>query len=158
MTKSALVCFGILAALPVVAADITRHANTASPLPISTAVEVDDLLFHSGLIPSPANPDAESGTREYWGDTEAQTHSVLGKLRDSLAAKGYSLADVVKLNVYLVGDPELSGSMDFGGFMAAYNQYFGEASDGQLPARTVVQIAGLVAPGMLVEIEAVAAR
>jgi enamine deaminase RidA (YjgF/YER057c/UK114 family) len=48
--------------------------------------------------------------------------------------------------------------MDFSGFMSAYTRYFGEASGGALPARAVVQVAGLVAPGMMVEIEAIAAR
>jgi enamine deaminase RidA (YjgF/YER057c/UK114 family) len=137
---------------------VVRHANTGSSLPISTAVEVGGLLFHSGVIPSPANTEAERGTAAFWGNTEEQTDSVLSKLQASLQGKGMDMENIVKLNVYLVGDPEKGDRMDFRGFMKAYTRYFGEASNGQLPARAVVEIAGLVAPGMLVEIEAVAAR
>ena len=43
--------------------------------------------------------------------------------------------------------------MDFAGFMAAYSQFFGTKEQPNLPARSTVQVAGLVAPGMLVEIE-----
>ena len=43
--------------------------------------------------------------------------------------------------------------MDFDGFMAAYSQFFGTAEQPNLPARSTVQVAGLVQPGMLVEVE-----
>jgi enamine deaminase RidA (YjgF/YER057c/UK114 family) len=43
--------------------------------------------------------------------------------------------------------------MDFEGFMAAYSQHFGTKEQPNLPARSTVQVAGLVAPGMLVEVE-----
>jgi enamine deaminase RidA (YjgF/YER057c/UK114 family) len=137
---------------------VVRHANEASSLPISTAVEVNGLMFHSGVIPSPADSTAERGSAEFWGNTETQTDSVLSKIQASLQAKGLDIADIVKLNVSLVGDPANGNRMDFSGFMSAYTQYFGEASGGALPARAVVQVAGLVAPGMMVEIEAIAAR
>ena len=57
------------------------------------------------------------------------------------------------MTVYLVGDPAKGGRMDFDGFMAAYTQFFGTKEQPNLPARSTVQVAGLVAPGMLVEIE-----
>jgi enamine deaminase RidA (YjgF/YER057c/UK114 family) len=47
--------------------------------------------------------------------------------------------------------------MDFLGFMEAYTQYFGTAEQPNLPARSAVQVAGLVNPGMLVEIEVIVA-
>jgi enamine deaminase RidA (YjgF/YER057c/UK114 family) len=55
--------------------------------------------------------------------------------------------------VYLVGDPAKDGRMDFAGFMEAYTQYFGTKEQPNLPARSTVQVAGLAAAGMLVEIE-----
>ena len=61
--------------------------------------------------------------------------------------------DVVAMTVYLVGDPAKGNRMDFDGFMAAYSQFFGTAEQPNLPARSTVQVAGLVQPGMLVEIE-----
>jgi enamine deaminase RidA (YjgF/YER057c/UK114 family) len=48
--------------------------------------------------------------------------------------------------------------MDFAGFMKAYTQYFGTPEQPNLPARSAVQVAGLAAPGMLVEIEVILAR
>jgi enamine deaminase RidA (YjgF/YER057c/UK114 family) len=48
--------------------------------------------------------------------------------------------------------------MDFDGFMTAYRRYFGTEAQPNLPARSTFQVAGLAAPGMLVEIEVVLAR
>ena len=75
-----------------------------------------------------------------------------------LAASGLTLADVVKMNVFMVGDPAHGGAMDFAGLMKAYGKAFGEATQGKLPTRTTVQVAALPVPGALVEIEVVAAR
>jgi enamine deaminase RidA (YjgF/YER057c/UK114 family) len=83
---------------------------------------------------------------------------VLAKIAQELAASGLVMGDVVKMNVFLVGDPARGGTMDFDGLMRAYGRHFGTASGGRLPARTTVQVAGLPIPGALVEIEVVAAR
>ena len=72
---------------------------------------------------------------------------------------GLGFGDVVKMTVFLVANPASSeGHMDFKGFMEAYTQYYGTAEQPNLPARSAVQVAGLAAPGMLVEIEVVVAR
>jgi enamine deaminase RidA (YjgF/YER057c/UK114 family) len=68
------------------------------------------------------------------------------------------MGDVVKMQVFLVGDPELDGRMDFDGLMRACRKFFGTEAQPNLPARSALQIAGLVAPVMLVEIEVVAVR
>ena len=68
------------------------------------------------------------------------------------------MADVVKMNVYLVGDPRKDGMMDFEGLMKAYLRHFGTEAQKNLPARTTVQVVGLPLPGALVEIELIAAR
>ena len=63
------------------------------------------------------------------------------------------------MTVFLVGDPEMDGKMDFAGFMKAYTQYFGTKEQPNLPARSAVQISGLAGgPGMLIEIEMVIAK
>ena len=62
------------------------------------------------------------------------------------------------MQIYLVGVPELNGAMDFQGMMRAYRKYFGTEAQPNLPARSAFQVAGLAAPGMLVEIEVVLAR
>ena len=99
------------------------------------------------------DPKAAEGSPEYWGDTRTQALSVFGRIKESLDSLGLSFKDVVAMTVYLVGDPAKDGKMDFEGMMAAYTQFFGTKEQPNLPARSTVQVAGLVAPGMLVEIE-----
>lgn len=147
-----------LAATSVSAAEIKRY-STGSDFPIAAAVEVNDVVYESGKVPGPKDPSAEKNTRAYWGNTEEQTINVMERIKASLESKGLTMADVVKMTVFLVGDPELGGKMDFAGFMKGYTRYYGEAAkQPNLPARSAVQIAGLVAEGMLVEIEVIAIR
>lgn len=139
------------------AAEIVRHPlSGGSKFPIARAVEVPagkKIYFHSGITPAPLDAKAAEGSPEYWGDTRTQTLSVFGRIKESLDPLGLSLKDVVAMTVYLVGDPAKGGRMDFAGFMSAYTQFFGTPEQPNLPARSTVQVAGLVAPGMLVEIE-----
>jgi enamine deaminase RidA (YjgF/YER057c/UK114 family) len=115
-------------------------------------------VVHSGHTPAPAHAEAERGTAAYWGDTKAQTLSVFARMKESLDSLGLGFGDVVAMTAYLVGDPAKGARMDFDGFMEAYRQHFGTAEQPKLPARSTVQIAGLAAPGMLVEIEVLLAR
>jgi enamine deaminase RidA (YjgF/YER057c/UK114 family) len=139
------------------AAEVIRHPlGGGSKFPIARAVEVPagkTIIFHSGTTPAPANPKAPAGSQEYWGDTKAQTLSTFARIEESLDSLGVDFGNVVAMTVFLVGDPAKEGRMDFDGFMQAYSQYFGTAEQPNLPARSTVQVAGLVAPGMLVEIE-----
>ena len=91
-------------------------------------------------------------------DTKAQTISILTKIGDILKAEGYGYGDVVMMRVLLVGDPAMGGKMDFAGMMKGYTQFFGTADQPNKPARVTVQVAALVAPGMLAEIEVQAAK
>ena len=141
--------------------NVVRHAlPNNSTFPISRAVEVSPgttLIYHSGQLPSPANPDAERGTREYAGDTEHQAMTVLKKFEKSFESLGVGFEDVIKMTVFLVGDPELDGRMDFGGFMKSYSKFFGTEEQPNKPARSAVQINAL-AGGWLIEIEMVLAK
>lgn len=151
-----LICF----ITPVAQAEIVKRYPLpgGSTFPISAAVEVGQVVYESGKIPSPHQPDAEKNSRAYWGDTEVQTVSVLNKIQASLQSKGLDMGDVIKMTVFLVGDPELDGKMDFAGFMKGYTQYFGTDEQPKLPARSAVQVAGLVFDNMFVEIEVIAVR
>ncbi|MCH8336138.1 MAG: RidA family protein [Proteobacteria bacterium] len=162
MKKTILICTLVLIGNSATA-DVTRHPlPNNSTFPISRAVEVSadtTLIYHSGTVPGPVNPDAERGSREYYGDTETQALNVFGRMEDSFKELGVGFGDVIKLTVFLVGDPEMDGRMDFGGFMKAYTKYFGTEDQPNKPARSAVQIAGLAGgPNMLIEIEAVIAR
>ena len=132
-----------------------------SDFPISAAVTVRhdaDTIFLSGALPPVINKDAPKGSTEAYGNTETQTVNVLKSLQDTLARLGLGLGDVVKMTVFLVGDPTQGGKLDFAGLMAGYTQFFGTAAQPNKPARSAVQVAALVVPGPLVEIEVVAAR
>ncbi|MEM1144332.1 MAG: c-type cytochrome [Pseudomonadota bacterium] len=153
-------------ALATASTQVLAHEATRYPLPnnssfpIAQAVSVPagtELMFHSGLLPSPADPGADPTSREFFGDTYTQTMSVLQKFKESLREKGLGLGNIIKMNVFLVGDPEMENKMDFGGFMRAYSQFFGTEEQPHLPARAAVQVAGL-ARGALIEIEVIAAR
>jgi enamine deaminase RidA (YjgF/YER057c/UK114 family) len=138
-------------------ADVVRHAlEGGSKFPIARAVEVPagkTIIFHSGQTPAPADPLAPANSPLRWGNTKAQTLSVFARMKESLDSLGVGFGNVVAMTVYLAGDPAKGGRMDFDGFMEAYSQFFGTAAQPNLPARSTVQVAGLVQPGMLVEIE-----
>ncbi len=141
------------------AEDIVRRQGGDFPIASSIVVPPStELVFLSGTLADVVKPDAPAGSIERLGDTETQAASVLGKLARELAASGLTMADVVKMNVFLVGDPGKGGTMDFAGLMKAYSRVFGAGTQGKLPTRTTVQVVGLPVPGALVEIEAVAAR
>jgi enamine deaminase RidA (YjgF/YER057c/UK114 family) len=158
-----IACVGTLllatSLLPAQAQDIVRRQT--GDFPISSSIRVPgsaELVFLSGTLADVTKPDAPAGSIERLGNTETQTASVLAKLAKELEASGLTFADVVKMNVFMVGDPAKGGAMDFEGLMKAYTRHFGAASQGKLPTRTTVQVAGLPLPGALVEIEVIAAR
>ena len=117
-----------------------------------------DTLYVSGMTAPVTDPKAPPGTIAAYGDTRTQTMGVIGRLADALKAQGMGLGDVVMMRVYLAGDPAKDGKMDFAGMMAAYTQFFGTPDQPNKPARVTVQVASLVGPGMLVEIEVQAAK
>ncbi|MGV7206998.1 RidA family protein [Oxalobacteraceae bacterium A2-2] len=143
------------------AEEITRASVPGSNFPISTTVSVpagSRLVFFSGNLADVANPDAPKGTPEAYGNTNTQVHSIMKKFEKLLAAQGLTFADVVKVNVFLLGDPKLDGKMDFAGLNAAYGEYFGSAAQPNKPVRTALQVAALPMAGGLVEIEMTAAK
>jgi enamine deaminase RidA (YjgF/YER057c/UK114 family) len=152
----------LLLAMSVQAADVMRYPlPDGNKFPIASAVEVPagiTLIFQSGALASPKDPSAAPGTAAYWGDTKTQALSAFANIKKALESEGVGFGDVVKMLVFLVGDPANDNKMDFKGFMEAYTQYFGTPEQPNLPARSAVQVAALAAPGALVEIEVVLAK
>jgi enamine deaminase RidA (YjgF/YER057c/UK114 family) len=151
----------LLVATPGFAADVVRHKIPNSTFPISAAVEVPagkTLVFLSGAVPPVADTTAPKDTPQAYGDTRTQTVGVLTSIEKQLKGMGLSLGDVVKMQVFLVGDPAKGGKMDFAGFMAGYTQFFGTPAQTNLPSRSAMQVAGLASPNFLVEIEVTAVR
>jgi enamine deaminase RidA (YjgF/YER057c/UK114 family) len=142
------------------AAEVIRHKIPGSDFPISAAVEVPagkTTVYLSGAVPR-LDADAPKDSADAYGDTEAQTINVLSSIKTQLESMGLGLGDVIKMQVFLVGDPALDGKMDFAGFMKGYRQFFGTAEQPNLPSRSAFQIAGLANPAYRVEIEVVAVR
>jgi 2-iminobutanoate/2-iminopropanoate deaminase len=109
-------------------------------LPYSDVVEIDGLLFVSGVVAW-----QEEVRAPVEGGIEAQTGAVLDRLGRILESAGASLRDVVKTTVYL------TSREDFAGMNRVYARYFQEDP----PARATVGVT-LMEPGLLVEIDAVA--
>jgi 2-iminobutanoate/2-iminopropanoate deaminase len=88
----------------------------------------------------------ESGNLLGRGDVSAQTRKTLDNMKIALAAAGATLADVVKVTVYLknVDDRQKVNEVR--------KEYFGEAR----PASTLIEISRFAIDGMLIEIEAIA--
>lgn len=110
--------------------------------PYSQAIRTGNLIFTAGQIPL----DPASGQVVLGGIAE-QTARVLENLQAILEAAGSSLDRAVKTTVYL---------KDFNDFMvmnAVYGKYLG--ADGQLPARTTVEVSRLP-KDVLIEIDLVA--
>jgi enamine deaminase RidA (YjgF/YER057c/UK114 family) len=52
----------------------------------------------------------------------------------------------------------MDNKMNFAGLMAGYTKFFATAEQPNKPARSAGMVAGLAAPGALVEIEVIAAK
>jgi enamine deaminase RidA (YjgF/YER057c/UK114 family) len=134
------------------------HLNPTNAA-ISRAVKVpagSEMLYVSGITPRPTNAGAPQGTPPTFGDTKSQVASILSQIEEILKSQGYGWEDVVMMRVLLVGDPERGGRMDFPGLMESYNAVYAGLKN--KPARITSQVASLVAPGMMAEIEVQAAR
>ena len=135
-----------------------RIGAAQSPLSASVAIPANSrIVYVSGTVPDVADPAAAEGSAARYGDTEAQTRSILRKIDAVLHEQGMALDDVVMMRVFLVAPPGQS-RMDFAGMMRAYRERFGLPSQPNKPARSTMQVAGLVDPGWLAEIEVTAAR
>lgn len=164
MTIGALLAGALVASAPAQAAaaraDIVRHKIPGSDFPIALAVTIPSMAsitFVSGQVPPVVDKAADPLSLAAFGDTKTQTVGVLTKISDILKGMGMSMGDVVKMQVFLVGDPAKAGKGDVAGFMEGYTQFFGGAQP-NLPARAVFQVTALSNPGWLIEIEVVAAK
>ncbi len=111
----------------------------AAKYPFSPAVRAGDYIFVSGQVGLHPN------TGETMEGIEAQTRQCLENIKQILEAADSSLADVVKVTVFL-------GSVaDFAKMNEVYQSYFPKDK----PARSTV-ITALAFPNMLIEIECIA--
>jgi enamine deaminase RidA (YjgF/YER057c/UK114 family) len=150
-------------ALPAAAdAQVTRIQRNPQAL-ILDAAKVSagtDLLFVSGQLASPVDPDkpmAEVKSIEEMGDTRTQTIAALGKIKQILESQGYKMSDAIKLTLFLAPDPR-TGRMDFAGANEGFKMFFNTPETPVTVARSTFQAGALVGPYYLIEIEAIAAK
>ena len=104
------------------------------------------LIYLAGQVSSDA-----SGKLVGEGNFEAQVEQVFGNLKLALEAAGATMADIVKLNIYLVAEVDQS---EVPKLRAIRDRYVNTAKP---PASTLVVVTRLARPGWLIEIEAIAA-
>lgn len=121
---------------------ITPATGLLPHRPYSPAVQVGNLVFLSG------HTGSDPITREIHDGIEAQTRQAFRNLQALLEAAGGTLADIAKVTVFMT-----DLSKDFAGMNAVFKELFPSAP----PARSTIGVAELARPGLLVEIEAVAA-
>lgn len=147
----------LAAAAPATAQDIRRIGPPDAAIAASVEVPAGSrLVYVSGTVPDVADANAPAGSVQRYGDTATQTRSVIRRIEAQLGQHGLSLSDVVMMRVFLVAPPGQQ-RMDFAGMMTGYREFFGTARQSNRPARSTMQVAGLVDPGWLVEIEVTAA-
>lgn len=115
-----------------------------------------ETFYLSGQLADPIDAARKESVDDF-GDTRTQTISTLNKIKALLESKGYAIADVVKMQAFLAADPKL-GKIDFAGFNAGFKEFFGSASNPNTVSRSTFQVANLVAPMFLVELEVTAVK
>jgi len=160
MVRKGLVAAAMLAGAGVAQGQMTvKHLQPNEKSPIANGVWAGDTLYLSGQLASPVTAaDAAKGTAAVYGDTKTQSLSALNKIQALLKEQGLDMKDVVKMTVFLAGDPANGGKLDLPGLQGAYTQFFGTAAQPNKPARSAFQVAALAAPWALVEIEVIAVR
>jgi aminoacrylate peracid reductase len=114
-----------------------RHARLTFP----PAVRRGNLLFISGITAAD-----DDGNLVGEGDITAQARYIYRRIGQILAAAGATYADVVKTTDYI------TTTVGYRGTAEVRREVFGQ----DFPAATGVIVAGLLRPGALIEIDAVA--
>ena len=105
----------------------------------SRAVRVGPFVAVAGTVAA----DAE-GKPMHPGDAHAQTLAAIERIASDLAQVGGSLADIVRTRAFITRIEDAD----------AVGRAHGEVMGSIRPALTLLQVAGLIAPEFLVEIEA----
>jgi enamine deaminase RidA (YjgF/YER057c/UK114 family) len=121
---------------------VTPASGWHPKLTYSAAVRAGDLIFVSGMTAGD-----ESGRIVGEGDIVRQTEYIYEKMARILEVAGCGLRDVVETTEYFLT------LKDYEQTAAVRRRVFGEAP---WPAATGVMVAGLIRPGALIEIRAIA--
>ncbi|MBX7135882.1 MAG: RidA family protein [Fimbriimonadaceae bacterium] len=123
---------------------IVDRQNIASGAPwesivgYSRAVRVGSLVFVGGTAPADSDGNLVGA-----GDPYLQARFCLEKIERALREAGATMADVVRTRMFVT---DISQWEAFG---RAHAEFFGQVR----PAATMVEVARLISPGMMIEIE-----
>lgn len=126
-----------------------NRTNIASGSPFeplrgfSRAVQVGDHLFISGTTAM-----SNQGDVAHPGDAYQQTKKVLTTVKTLLAKRGFSLSDVVRTRLFV------TNIVAWDDYARAHQEVFGSVR----PASSMVQVAKLVDPRLVIEMEVEALR
>jgi enamine deaminase RidA (YjgF/YER057c/UK114 family) len=128
--------------------EIFSPATLPPPTGYSHVAKVNKgtLVYIAGQVSADA-----SGKLVGEGNFEAQVEQVYKNVKLALEAAGATMADIVKLNTYLVAEVSQD---DLPKMRAIRDRYLNKEKP---PASTLVVVSRLVRPGWLIEVEAVAA-
>ncbi|MEU9558739.1 RidA family protein [Streptomyces fumanus] len=128
---------------------MTEPTRITAPDGVAPAAQYSHVVTATGRLVAVSGqlPLDEDGRVVGEGDPEAQARQVFENLRRCLAAAGAGFADVVKLTYYVT---------DMAHMPAVRAARAAHLADDRLPAASAVQVAALVRPEFLMEVEALA--
>jgi len=132
----------------VLSKEIFSPATLPPPTGYSHVAKVNrgTLVYIAGQVSSDA-----SGALVGEGNFEAQAERVYANVKLALEAAGATMADIVKLNTYIVAEVDPA---EIPKMRAVRDRYVNAQKP---PASTLVVVSRLARPGWLIEIEAIAA-
>ena len=119
-----------------------------SETPWEAVVGYSQVVVHGDMAWVSGTTATVDGAVVHPGDAGGQARQVLATIERSLERAGFTLADVVRTRMYVT---DISRWEEVG---RAHGEVFGDIR----PATSMVQVAALIDPAMLVEIEADAVR
>ena len=125
---------------------MTRKVSSGAPwepvVGYSRAVAAGDYVFVAGCT------STADGEFVHEGDAAAQTEQAIRNIGEALARLGAGLSDVVRTRLFVT---DMARWREYG---RAHGAAFGDT----MPASSMIGVAALVDPRMLIEVEAVAYR
>jgi enamine deaminase RidA (YjgF/YER057c/UK114 family) len=121
--------------------NVSSGAKWEDVVGYSRAVRIGDVIEVAGTTAVDADGNVFAP-----GDPYAQTRFILGKIERALREAGATMEDVIRTRMYVV---DITQWEPIG---RAHGEVFGAIK----PAATMVEVKGLIQPGLLVEIEVTA--